>query len=106
MSRKAMQVALEALESDPISHAGLVTVLSTGKGTGLNYARASQKTAVSPDGSTGFIDGVWYGPPQRKPLTDEQIIKHFQEHVDTGSLLSFADGVRFAEAAHGIKGVA
>ena len=25
MSRKAMQVALEALESDPISHAGLVS---------------------------------------------------------------------------------
>jgi hypothetical protein len=62
MSRKAMQVALEALESDPISHAGLVTVLSPGKGTGLNYARASQKTAVSPDGSTGFIDGVWHEP--------------------------------------------
>jgi hypothetical protein len=62
MSRKAMQVALEALESDPISHAGLVTVLSPGKGTGLNYARASQKTVVSPDGGTGFIDGVWHGP--------------------------------------------
>jgi len=62
MSRKAMQVALEALESDPISHAGLVTVLSPGKGTGFNYARASQKTAVSPDGGTGFIDGVWHEP--------------------------------------------
>jgi hypothetical protein len=40
MSRKAMQVALEALESDPISHAGPVTVLSSGKGTGFNYFRA------------------------------------------------------------------
>jgi hypothetical protein len=39
-----------------------VTVLSPGKGTGLNYARASQKTVVSPDGGTGFIDGVWHGP--------------------------------------------
>lgn len=77
MSRKAMQVALEALESDPISHAGLVTVLSPGKGTGFNYARASQKTAVSPDGGTGFIDGVWNGPepPKKKwvGLTDEEI---------------------------------
>ena len=77
MSRKAMQVALEALESDPISHAGLVTVLSPGKGTGFNYARASQKTAVSPDGGTGFIDGVWNGPePPKKQwvgLTDEEI---------------------------------
>ena len=77
MSRKAMQVALEALESDPISHAGLVTVLSPGKGTGLNYARASQKTAVSPDGGTGFIDGVWNGPePPKKQwvgLTAEEV---------------------------------
>jgi hypothetical protein len=39
-----------------------VTVLSPGKGTGLNYARASQKTVVSPDGGTGFIDGVWHEP--------------------------------------------
>jgi hypothetical protein len=77
MSRKAMQVALEALESDPISHAGLVTVLSPGKGTGLNYARAGQKTAVSPDGGTGFIDGVWNGPePPKKEwvgLTDDAV---------------------------------
>jgi nucleoside-diphosphate-sugar epimerase len=39
-----------------------------------------------------------------KPLTDEQILEHFQENIDTGSLLSFVDGVRFAEAAHGITG--
>ena len=41
--------------------------------------------------------------PVQKPLTDEQILEHFRETIDTGSLLSFADGVRFAEAAHGIK---
>jgi hypothetical protein len=40
----------------------------------------------------------------RKRLTDEEITAHFQEHVDTGSLLSFAEGARFAEAAHGITG--
>ena len=57
MSREAMQMALEALESDPMSHAGLVsrkqaitilrqaleteqkTAVSPGKGTGFNYAR-------------------------------------------------------------------
>ena len=42
MSRKAMQVALEALESDPISHAGLVTVLSSGKGTGCGYTNINE----------------------------------------------------------------
>ena len=42
-------------------------------------------------------------PTQRKPLTDEEIIEHFEAEVDTGLLSSFADGVRFAERAHGIK---
>lgn len=48
--------------------------------------------------------GLNYEPAQRKPLTDDEVTKHFQENVDTGSLLSFADGVRFAEATHGIAG--
>ena len=100
MSRKAMQVALEALESDPISHAGLVTVLSPGKGTGFNYARASQKTAVSPDGGTGFIDGVWHEPAQRKPLTDSQIREIAIITKGRGDI-EFA---RAIEAAHGITG--
>ena len=42
MSREAMQVALEALESDPISHAGPVTVLSPGKGTGCGYTNINE----------------------------------------------------------------
>jgi hypothetical protein len=45
-------------------------------------------------------------PPQRKPLTDEEVIEHFQTQVDTGSLLSFVEGVRYAERAHGIGGEA
>ena len=113
MSRKAMQVALEALESDPISHAGLVTVLSPGKGTGLNYARASQKTVVSPDGGTGFIDGVWHGPtawqcqcgkaytvtcisskPSKKEwvgLTDDEIedLSYLSQKIDEGNAAWF-----------------
>ena len=43
-------------------------------------------------------------PSQRQPLTEEEIIEHFKARVDTGSLLSFADGVRFAERKHGIGG--
>jgi hypothetical protein len=46
---------------------------------------------------------LYITPPQRKPLTDEEIIDHFKASVDTGFLLSFVDGVRYAEAAHGIK---
>ena len=122
MSRKAMQVALEALESDPISHAGLVTVLSPGKGTGFNYARASQKTAVSPDEGTGFIDGVWHEPGptawqcqcgkaytvtciSSKPpkqwvgLTDEEIqdLSYLSQKIDEGNSEWF-DRLGFARA--------
>ena len=41
-------------------------------------------------------------PAKREGLTDEEIAAHFREHIATGSLLSFADGVRFAERAYGI----
>ena len=47
---------------------------------------------------------LYTAPPQRQPLTEEEIIEHFKARVDTGSLLSFADGVRFAERKHGIGG--
>jgi hypothetical protein len=49
--------------------------------------------------------GEWLAantPPATVPLTDEQIIEHFKNKVDTGSLLSFADGVRYAEAVRNI----
>ena len=83
---------------------------------------SENKTAKTPtDSATGFIDGVWYGPGptawqcqcgkaytvtciSSKPakqwagLTDEEIITHFQTNVDIGSLLSFVDGARYAEA--------
>ncbi len=47
---------------------------------------------------------LYTAPPQRQPLTDEEIIEHFKARVDTGSLLSLADGVGFAERKHGIGG--
>jgi hypothetical protein len=45
-------------------------------------------------------------PQQRKPLTDEQISNAYletDEDIENG-IGNFRDGVRFAEAAHGIKG--
>ena len=53
MSREAMKQALEALESDPLSHAGLVSRKQAI--TTLRQALgAEQKTAVSPGKGTGF----------------------------------------------------
>jgi hypothetical protein len=42
--------------------------------------------------------------PVQEPLTAEEVIEHFQTQVDTGSLMSFVEGVRYAERAHGIGG--
>jgi hypothetical protein len=55
---------------------------------------------------TCVCGAVWEGetmvhPPREREwrgLTDEEIITHFQTNVDTGSLLSFVDGARYAEA--------
>jgi len=44
-----------------------------------------------------------YTTPKRKPLTDEEIRK-FQHHMVSGAYqYSFMQGVRYAEAVHGIK---
>jgi len=42
-------------------------------------------------------------PQQRKPLTDEEIRKAKHHMVDGAYQYSFMQGVRYAEAAHGIK---
>ncbi len=74
------------------------------------FQKGQPWTAYGTDGkSSQNSDGVeriplYTSPPQRQPLTEEEIIEHFKARVDTGSLLSFADGVRFAERKHGIGG--
>ena len=95
MSRKAMQVALEALESDPISHAGPVTVLSPGKGTGCGYTNINENWTP-----------VYTAPPKREwvGLTDEEhdSIKH-NYHNMTWTLEMFARAIEQAlkEKNHG-----
>ena len=59
MSRKAMQVALEALESDPISHAGLVS-----RKQAITALRQALETDLARVGEVG-VWGKWQG------LTDE-----------------------------------
>jgi hypothetical protein len=60
-------------------------------------------------GDHAEVKPLYTAPPaQRQPLTEEYLIAHFnfRPRVDTGSLMSFINAVRFAEAAHGIKGEA
>ena len=96
MSREAMKQALEALESDPVSHAGLVNRKQAI--TALRQALETEKQepvawrSTSPDGklSNKFAckptEGNWVTPlytaPQKQwvGLTDEEAKKTFEEH--------------------------
>ena len=51
------------------------------------------------------FDSLYMTPPQRKPLTDEEIQTIAKEHIAVGTR-SFEEFVRRIEAAHGIKGEA
>ena len=79
-------------EQEPIGHADL----------GINniYIFNELEPRAVPAGRTP----LYTAPTPRRPLSDEEIIEHFEAEVDTGLLSSFADGVRFAERAHGITG--
>lgn len=95
MSREAMQQALEALESDPVSHAGLVNRKQAI--TALRQALETEKQepvawrSTSPDGklSNKFAckptEGNWVTPlytaPQKQwvGLTDEEIAQGLKE---------------------------
>ena len=76
MSRKAMQVALEALESDPISYAGPVTVLSPGKGTGCGYTNINENW-------THF----YTAPPKKEwvGLTDDEVSEIIDREIGFNS---------------------
>jgi hypothetical protein len=49
---------------------------------------------------------LYTSPPQRQPLTDEEIRKAKHHMVEGAYHYSFQQGVRYAEAAHDIKGEA
>lgn len=61
------------------------------------------------DRSSGFDASMWVTPvatlpPQRKPLTDEQAMDAYCETPPFGTYKeAFIAGIRFIEAAHGIK---
>ena len=57
---------------------------------------------------TVMLDQTSYDttPPQRKPLTDEEIRKANHHMVDGAYDYSFKQGVKWAEYKHGIKGEA
>ena len=102
MSRKAMQVALEALESDPISHAGLVSRKQaiTALRQALETEQEPVATVTSESGNPNLSMSWWHepalpvgtkiytSPPKREwvGLTDDEMEALFLNE----------DGVRFA----------
>jgi len=114
--RELMQQALDALEflygwtpdTDPVVDAAITTLRE-------RLAQPEQEPVahtlncvcgavwdVSPDGVEEMVHAP--NPPQRKPLTDEEIERAC---VPLGTaMLSFTEVARAIEAAHGIKGEA
>ena len=79
MSREAMQMALEALESDPISHAGLVN-----RKQAITALRQALETDLARVGEVG-VWGEWQG------LTDEEIDALSQARSLTDELMDCVD---------------
>jgi len=72
------------------------------KDWGLFSVPETERALFEFDGHTGtdVVERLkLYTPPQRKPLTDEELRNHYQSN-------EWLDGVRFAEQFHGIKGEA
>ena len=117
MTKEALKLALEALtiQSDRVTEIGKQREAITAIKKALAQPEQGPVYLIWSEDMEGWIHGdkkqydlmpeeerwlLYTTPPKREwvKLTDEEITKHFQENVDTGSLLSFVDGVRFAEA--------
>jgi hypothetical protein len=119
MDREDIEEAIEVLED-----ASAEMLMETGDenyySEAINALRQALETekqesvawrSTSPDGKLSnkfackptegnWVEPLYTAPPKREwvGLTDEEIITHFQTNVDIGSLLSFVDGARYAEA--------
>ena len=109
---EALRLALEALEFDSFYGTGKKEAITAIKAA----LEAKDEPVAYPEGDVvgPCICGSWPGgkclkcpritPPQRKPLTDEQAMDAYFETPPFGTYKeAFIAGIRFIEAAHGIK---
>ena len=91
MSREAMKMALEALESDPISHAGIVS-----RKQAIVALRQALETDLARVGEVG-VWGEWQG------LTDEEVSDVIDDVLEGGGWLDVARAIEQAlkEKNHG-----
>ena len=95
----AIKEALAQPEQEPVAW----TLLLTGENNGL-VGKAGETFEGHPE-YYRRVD-VYTTPPQRKPLTDEEIRRANHHMVDGAYDYSFKQGVKWAEYKHGIKGEA
>ena len=105
MTQEALKMALEALKRatnyDPVIARAITAIKEAlAQPTSGDYAHGYVE---------GFNDACMPKPPQRKPLTDEQIVPMFsqrqkqQTEGEKDEWYFYAWGVSDGEAAHGIK---
>jgi hypothetical protein len=102
LAQAAIKEALAQPEQEPVAWVS-TTELLVMRGNALGGAKDWRINLglVKQDGDVG----LYTTPPQRKPLTDEEIATIAKEHIAVGTR-SFEEFARRIEAAHGIKGEA
>ena len=94
LAQKAIREALAQPEQEPVAYVA-------GYFSGRVVVEPVNRALVMNTGTA-----LYTIPPQRKPLTKTRVGNYLRRHVngDVGMYRNgFKDGVRFAEAAHGIK---
>ena len=109
-----IQKALAQPEQEPVEPDGwLYSLIVEGQVVNEKFTSVNWDTRYEPFGRRGVDHGgkvtktpLYTTPPQRKPLTDEEIDKLPWEPHE-GNPMTFAEGLRYfaraIEAAHGIK---
>jgi len=103
---EALHLALEALEDLGMKHyENTGEVLCKETFTAIKAALEAKDEPVAYLQPTASPENACYNPPQRKPLTDEEILT-YRYMIDWTAEWSYINFARAIEAAHGIKGKA
>ena len=111
MTKEALKLALEALETLMIERGSIYDQAITAIKEALAQPEQEPVVWMMPDGqivnkwALQFYGGqvgkpLYTTPPQRKPLSDEEIYKIYRDCGDLNVKINIA---RAIEAAHGIK---
>ena len=97
----AIKEALAQPEQEPVAQC------TESDSWNCKYCRKTEscKALQDPRNFASPPQGIYYTPPQRKPLSDEEI-ETYRHMIDWTAHWSYINFARAIEAAHGIKGQA